>query len=59
MKTGTQDKAEGNLHQMKGIIKESVGKAVGNPDLETSGKIENLKGKIQEKRGQIKKVLDK
>ena len=59
MKTGTQDKAEGKLHQVKGIIKESMGKAVGNPDLETDGKIENFKGKVQEKGGQIKKVLGK
>jgi len=30
---------------------------VGNPDLEAEGKIEKIQGKVQEKRGQIKKVL--
>ncbi len=57
MKSSTQDNAEGNLHKLKGKIKETVGKIVGNGDLEAEGKIENVQGKIQEKRGQIKKVL--
>ena len=59
MKSGTRDNAEGNLHKIKGKIKETVGKLVGNPDLETEGKIEKIQGKIQEKRGQIKDVVGK
>lgn len=57
MKSSTQDNAEGNLHKLKGKVKETVGKIAGNGDLEAEGKIENVQGKIQEKRGQIKKVL--
>ncbi|MFA5905151.1 MAG: CsbD family protein [Desulfobacula sp.] len=57
MKSSTQDNAEGNLHKVKGKVKETVGKIVGNRDLEAEGKIEKIQGKVQEKRGQIKKVL--
>jgi uncharacterized protein YjbJ (UPF0337 family) len=57
MKSSTIDSAEGKMHQVKGNIKETVGKVVGNRDLETEGKIENLDGKIQDKLGQIKKVV--
>jgi uncharacterized protein YjbJ (UPF0337 family) len=59
MKSSTQDKAEGKMHQVKGKIKEAVGKVVGNKDLEAEGKGENFEGKVQEKVGDVKKVLDK
>ena len=59
MKSSTKDNAEGKMHQVKGKIKEAVGKAVGNPDLEAEGKVEKFEGQVQEKVGQIKKVLDK
>jgi len=45
------------MHQVKGKIKDTVGKIVGNRNLETEGKVENLTGKIQERVGKIKKVL--
>jgi uncharacterized protein YjbJ (UPF0337 family) len=59
MKPSTKDNVEGKLHQAKGKVKETVGKAVGNRDLEAEGKLENLDGKIQEKLGQVEKVLGK
>ncbi|RJP93916.1 MAG: CsbD family protein [Desulfobacteraceae bacterium] len=59
MKSSTKDKAEGKLHQIKGTIKEVAGIIAGNDDLEAKGKEENLEGKIQEKIGQIKKVVNK
>jgi uncharacterized protein YjbJ (UPF0337 family) len=59
MKSSTQDKVEGQLHEAKGKIKEVAGKIVGNKDLELKGKDENLAGKVQEKVGQIKTVLGK
>ena len=55
MKSSTKDKATGKTHQVKGKIKETVGKAVGNKDLEDEGKAEYLKGKAQEKVGDAKK----
>jgi uncharacterized protein YjbJ (UPF0337 family) len=59
MKSSTKDKAEGKMHQVKGKIKEAVGKTVGNKDLEAEGKGENLEGKVQEKVGDVKKVVGK
>ena len=57
MKSSTKDNMEGPMHQVKGKIKETVGKAVGNPDLEAEGKVESLEGKVQEKVGDVKKVV--
>ena len=59
MKSGTHDKAEGKLHQIKGKIKESIGKIVGKRDLESEGKVEKFAGKLQEKTGKAKKTLGK
>ena len=59
MKSSTQDKSEGKWHEIKGKIKQLAGKAVGNRDLETEGKAENIDGKVQEKIGQIKDVAGK
>ena len=56
MKDSTKDNVEGKMHQAKGKTKAAVGKILGNRDLETEGKIENLSGKVQEKIGQIKRV---
>ena len=59
MKSSTRDKAEGKMHQVKGTIKEAIGKAAKDRDLEAEGKIENLDGKVQEKVGQLKEVIEK
>jgi uncharacterized protein YjbJ (UPF0337 family) len=42
MKSNTKDTAEGKKQQMKGKIKEVVGKIVKNRDLEGEGEAENL-----------------
>ena len=44
---------------MKGKIKEIAGKVSMNPDLEAEGKDEKRTGKVQEKIGQVEKVLGK
>jgi len=59
MKSSTRDNAEGKMHQVKGTIKEVAGIIVGNEELENEGKDEHTKGEIQEKLGEIKKVMDK
>ncbi|MBF0100668.1 MAG: CsbD family protein [Desulfobacterales bacterium] len=58
MKSSIRDNAEGKMHQAKGKIKEVAGKIVGNRDLEAKGKNENLDGKVQEKIGEFKKVVN-
>ncbi|MDD2540260.1 MAG: CsbD family protein [Desulfuromonadaceae bacterium] len=59
MKSSTKDQAEGTFHQVKGAIKEAAGKLSDNPKLEGEGTGERIAGKVQEKLGQIKKVLEK
>jgi uncharacterized protein YjbJ (UPF0337 family) len=59
MKSSTKDQAEGKLHQLKGAIKETVGKLSDNPKLEGEGTGERIAGKVQEKIGQLEKVIEK
>ena len=59
MKSSTRDEAEGKWHQMKGKVKEIAGIVSLNPDLEAEGKEEGRSGKVQEKIGEIKKVVGK
>jgi uncharacterized protein YjbJ (UPF0337 family) len=59
MKSGTRDEAEGKWHKVKGKIKEIAGIVSMNPDLEAEGKEEGRSGKVQEKIGEIKKVVGK
>jgi uncharacterized protein YjbJ (UPF0337 family) len=59
MKPSTKDKAQGTFHEVKGKIKEKVGRATNDPDLETEGQVEEIGGKVQKKIGQVKKVLGK
>ena len=59
MKSGTKDQAEGTFHQLKGKVKEVVGKLSDNPKLADEGTGEKIAGKVQEKVGQIKKVFEK
>ena len=59
MKLSTQDRIDGHIHEVKGKIKEKVGRAIGDPDLETEGGAETLGGKIQKKLGQVERVFEK
>jgi uncharacterized protein YjbJ (UPF0337 family) len=44
---------------VKGTVKEISGKLSDNPTLEDEGTDERIAGKVQEKIGQVKKVLGK
>ena len=59
MKQSTKDQITGELHKMKGNIKEKAGQVTNNPDLEVKGRAENLAGKTQKKLGQVEKVFEK
>jgi len=59
MSSSTTDQVKGDVHEVKGKVKEKVGQIIGNPDLEAEGQDENLAGKVQKKVGQIEKVLEK
>jgi uncharacterized protein YjbJ (UPF0337 family) len=59
MSEGTKDEVKGKFHEVKGTIKEKVGRATNDPDLEDEGTAEKVGGKIQKKVGQVEKVIDK
>ena len=59
MKESTKDRAKGKFHEVKGKVKEKVGRATNNPDLEAEGQGEKIGGKVQKKIGQVEKVLEK
>ena len=57
MKQSTKHKAKGKFHELKGKVKETVGRATNDPDLEAEGLGEKLGGKVLKKIGQVEKVL--
>jgi uncharacterized protein YjbJ (UPF0337 family) len=59
MKSSMKDKVKGTFHEAKGKVKEMAGKITDTPKLEAEGKGEKIAGKVQEKIGQVKKVLGK
>jgi uncharacterized protein YjbJ (UPF0337 family) len=59
MKSSTKDKIKGNIQQAKGAVKEKLGRASGDPEMEDTGTAEKVGGKIRDKVGDIKKVFEK
>jgi uncharacterized protein YjbJ (UPF0337 family) len=59
MKSSTKDQVEGTILKVKGTIKEIAGKLSDNPELEGEGSGEKIAGKVQEKLGQVERVLGK
>jgi uncharacterized protein YjbJ (UPF0337 family) len=59
----TTDKIKGAANEAAGAVKETVGKAVGNPSLEIEGAGQKLKGETQGAVGDakeaVKKIIDK
>ena len=52
-----KDRTEGSVKNIKGSIKEGVGKAVGDSKLESEGKMDKAGGKIQNAVGRIKDAI--
>jgi uncharacterized protein YjbJ (UPF0337 family) len=50
-----KDQVKGRAEQVKGSVKETTGKVVGNPDLEAEGKADRAAGKVQAGYGDLKK----
>jgi len=59
MKESIKDQAKGKLHEMKGKVKEQVGRATNDPNLVEDGQDENVAGEVQKKVGQVEKVFEK
>jgi uncharacterized protein YjbJ (UPF0337 family) len=59
MKDSTKDKIKGTAHELKGALKEKIGHATNNPDLEAEGTAEKVGGKVQKKVADVEKVVEK
>ncbi|MCL6608392.1 MAG: CsbD family protein [Geminicoccaceae bacterium] len=53
-----ENRIVGAAKQVKGTIKEAVGKVAGNPDLEAEGKADKLEGKLQNAAGKVEDAID-
>ena len=52
-----KDRVAGAAHEVKGAVKEAVGKAVGDGKLQSDGKAEKTAGKVQNAVGGAKDTL--
>jgi len=59
MKPSTENQIAGKVHEVKGKIKEKVGRLTNDPDLEGEGIGEKIAGKVQKKIGQLERVVEK
>jgi uncharacterized protein YjbJ (UPF0337 family) len=59
MKPSTEDEIAGKVHEVKGTIKQKVGKLTNDPDLEGEGIGEKIAGKVRKNIGKLEKALGK
>ncbi len=59
MKSATENEIRGQIHEVKGKIKEKAGELTNNPDLEADGIVEKIAGKTQNKIGLVAKAVEK
>ncbi len=55
MSIPNNDEVEGKFDQAKGWVKDKVGEATGDRELEAEGEIENAEGHTQESWGKVKR----
>lgn len=54
----TNEKIEGQWDQAKGAVKENVGDAIDNEQMENEGKWDQTKGQVKEGVGNVKEGVD-
>ena len=52
-----KDEIEGKFDQAKGSVKEGVGRAVGDDEMEAEGSADRAGGKLQEGYGEVKRKV--
>ena len=57
--TSTHDHVEGKVHEVKGAVKEKIGKFTNDPKLQDQGTAERIDGIVEKKIGDVKKVFGK
>jgi uncharacterized protein YjbJ (UPF0337 family) len=59
MKSSTEGLAQGKFHEVKGKIKEEIGKLISKLKLEAKGQSEKSGGKVQQVVSKVKNILGK
>lgn len=57
--SGTSDKIKGLANEAIGNVKQGVGKATGNTELEVKGAVQEKKGEAQQVVGKVKDAVNK
>jgi len=52
-----KDRVIGSAKQVKGEVKEGVGKAIGDAKLESEGKADKIEGRVQNAIGSVKDAV--
>ncbi|HEX8176404.1 MAG TPA: CsbD family protein [Pyrinomonadaceae bacterium] len=52
-----EDEIEGKFEKAKGSVKEGVGRAIGDKDMEAEGSADRAEGKVQEGYGEAKRKV--
>jgi uncharacterized protein YjbJ (UPF0337 family) len=52
-----KDRVVGSVKQVKGAVKQAVGKVVGDAKLESEGKADRIEGKVQNASGGLKDTV--
>jgi len=52
-----KDRVVGSAKQIKGAVKQAVGKAVGDAKMESEGRADEIEGKVQNAIGGLKDAL--
>lgn len=53
-----KDKLQGVADKVAGTVKEGIGKATNDEQLEAEGKLQQLKGKAEDVKGKVKGVIN-
>lgn len=56
---GIDNSVEGKIKHAAGHVKDAVGGLTGDTSLQTEGKIDQLKGKLQDGLGEVQRDLDR
>ena len=54
-----KEQVTGRLDELKGKVKERIGKATDNPRLEDEGALDEAKGKVKQAYGNVKDTIKK
>ena len=57
MSLPNRDEVEGKMDQAKGAVKENVGRAIGDREMETEGAADRASGNVQEGYGETKRKV--